>query len=148
MRDSSIRGVELLRILALTVRSEQDTGLILKLPVVVGAVNENVAQEELAFMPSYYRPPYNKVKNYKPLNLRDALNKIAHANPDGSGFFADEKTHDLILTGKNQGKSWIAIISLLDLCMVIKAIPDRPIKSTSSNLTVERDAAKARRPSP
>ena len=131
MRDSSIRGVELLRILALAVRSEQDTGLILKLPVVVGAVNENATQADLVFMPSHYRPPYNKVKDYKPLKLRDALNKIAHADPVRAGFFADEKTHDLILSGKNKEKFWVAVVSLLDLCMVIKVIPDRPINSNA-----------------
>ena len=131
MSDSSIRGVGLLRMLALAIRSEQDTGLILKLPVVVGAINESATQEDLMFMPSRYRPPYNKMKKYKPLKLRDALNKIAHADPDCSGFFADERTHDLVLCGKNQERYWVAVISLIDLCMVIKCIPDRPIKSSN-----------------
>jgi hypothetical protein len=71
-----------------------------------------------------YRPPYGQQSGYTPLGLRQALNKIAHADPIRSGFFADNNTHDLILSGVNQGDTWIAVISLIDLCSVIKSIPD------------------------
>jgi hypothetical protein len=37
---------------------------------------------------------------------------------------AYNNTHDLILSGANQGDTWIAVTSLIDLCNVINSIPD------------------------
>lgn len=129
LTDSSIKGVELLRILALAIRSEQDAGLHSRIPAVVGAVNDDATQADQVYWPSHYRPPYKRLDNFRALKLRDALNKVAHADPTLSGFFADEKTHDLILCGRNQQKYWVAVFSLIELCEVIKCIPDRPIGS-------------------
>lgn len=39
-------------------------------------------------------------------------------------FFADADTHDLILTGEERGSTWVAVISIIDLCNVIKSLPD------------------------
>jgi len=130
MREYSNRGVELLRILALAIRSEQDAGRLMKLPARVGSFKDNVAHDEIALFPQYYRPPYKKVRSSKSLKLRDGLNKIAHADPGRSSFYADDTTHDLILCGKNQGKYWIAILSILDLCLVIKCMPDCEINKS------------------
>jgi hypothetical protein len=124
MRDTSTRGVEVLRILALSIRSDQDYGLTPKRPDSVGAVREAAtASEATAFIQSY-RPPHRALTGFLPLRLRQALNKIAHAHPARCGFFADDHTHDLILTGEDRGMSWIAVVSLIDLCAVIQALPD------------------------
>lgn len=124
MLDTSTRGVEVLRILALSVRSDQDFGLTSDDPTPVGALRSKVTEAEVLAAIRDYRPPYGQQSGYKPLGLRQALNKIAHADPNRSGFFANNNTHDLILSGVNQGDAWIAVISLIDLCSVIKSIPD------------------------
>jgi hypothetical protein len=120
----SQRGVELLRILALSIRSDQDYGLTENNLIPVGAFKSNVADGEVVGAINDYRPPYNQLDGYTPVGLRQALNKIAHADPTRSGFFADDQTHDLILSGVDRGQSWIAIISLIDLCHIIKLLPD------------------------
>lgn len=114
----------MLRILALSIRSDQDYGLTHVGPDAVGAFRDDAAEADaLAFIPQY-RPPYSRLAGFAPLRLRQALNKIAHANPAGCGFFADDDTHDLILTGQERRKSWIAVVSLIDLCTLIELIPD------------------------
>jgi hypothetical protein len=125
MRDTSTRGVEVLRILALSIRSDQDYGLTPKKPEdSVGAFRESATAPEAAAFIQSYRPPYSGLTGFVPLRLRQALNKIAHANPARCGFFADDHTHDLILTGEDKGRSWVAVVSLIDLCTVIQALPD------------------------
>lgn len=115
----------MLRILALSVRSEQDFGLTQSDSRPVGALRSRATAEQVLATIRDYRPPYDQQTGYTPLGLRQALNKIAHADPNGSGFFADNTTHDLILSGANQGgDSWIAVISVIDLATVIKSIPD------------------------
>jgi hypothetical protein len=124
MLDTSKRGVEILRILTLSIRSDQDFGLTNNDSTPVGAFRTKANQAEVLGTIRDYRPPYGQQSAFTPLGLRQALNKIAHADPTRSGFFADNKTHDLILSGVNQGDTWIALISLIDLCSVIKSIPD------------------------
>ena len=129
MHDTSIRGLEVLRILVLAIRSEQDAGTLLKYPAVVGALKNDASEEDAFFILNHYEPPYKKLKAFHSLKLREALNKIAHADPVRSSFYADDKTHDLILFGTYHNSMWIAVISIIDLCLVIKCIPDRKIKS-------------------
>ena len=124
MRDTSIRGVEVLRILALSIRSDQDYGLAPNGADSVGAFLDSATASEAAAFIRSYRPPYSRLIGFVPLRLRQALNKIAHANPARCGFYADVHTHDLILTGEDRGRSWIAVVSLIDLCSVIQALPD------------------------
>lgn len=129
MVETSRRGVEILRILALSIRSDQDFGLTENGSTPVGALQNVATDAELVAAIRDYRPPYDRLTGFAPLKLRQALNKIAHANPSRSGFFADEHTHDLILTGEDRGDMWIAIISLIDLCSVIVALPDEQTRS-------------------
>jgi hypothetical protein len=124
MVDTSQRGVEVLRTLALSIRSDQDFGLTDNDPRPVGALRSKAIQTEVFVAIRDYRPPYDKLAGFKPIGLRQALNKIAHADPSRGAFFADNETHELILSGVNQGDTWIAVISLIDLCRVIKALPD------------------------
>lgn len=124
LRDTSTRGVEILRILALAVRSDQDFGVTAANGTSVGAIKNNVTDAEARASVLAYRPPYGALDGYGPLALREALNKVAHANPDGSGFFADDATHDLILTGRRHDSHWVAVLSLIDLCDVIDSLPD------------------------
>lgn len=128
LADTSKRGVEVLRILALSIRSDQDFGLTINDPTPVGALKPDATQAEVLSVIRDYRPPYSQLSQYNPLTLRQALNKIAHADPTRSGFFADNDTHDLILSGVNQGSIWIAVISLIDLCRVIKSLPDASLR--------------------
>jgi len=129
LQDTSRKGVEILRILALSIRSEQDSGCIPSVQETVGAFKTSVSDTDIFMAINHYRPPYSDQKDFRPLSLRSALNKIAHANPSKSGFFADNDVHDIILCGNYQDDRWIAIISLIDLCRVIEAIPDQNTES-------------------
>jgi transposase-like protein len=93
-------GIEILKILALSIRAEQDFGIISKVNGTVGALKSKSSVSETSTILNFYRPPYNKQSDFEPLELRDALNKIVHANPDESDFYADAYVHDLILCGK------------------------------------------------
>lgn len=85
-----------------------------------------MAQDETTAVLSDYQPPYNQFVGAAPLGLRAALNKLAHANPEGTSFRVGNDVHEIILSGVNQrGRAWIAVISLIDLCRVIKSLPDR-----------------------
>lgn len=130
LHDTSVRGVEVLKILALSVRGDQDYGLIPRECPRVGALRTNVSIAEVDLISESYRPPYTNLDGFSPLSLRDALNKIAHASPAGNGFCANAETHDLILTGKLGDRRWMAVISLIDLCKVIASLPDAPIIGT------------------
>lgn len=124
MLDTSERGVEVLRVVALSVRSDQDYGLTNRDPTPVGALRQNGTPQDIIDTITGYRPPYSALNGFGPINLRQALNKIAHADPRHAGFFADGTTHDLILSGTERGNTWVAVISLLDLCRVIQVLPD------------------------
>ena len=124
LRDTSTRGVEVLRILALSIRADQDVGLTGTDLTSVGAVRTNATEAEALTAVRTYQPPCSQLQGFAPLKLRQALNKIAHADPTRSGFFADDNTHDLVLTGLERGSTWIAVISLIDLCSVVKSLPD------------------------
>src|SRR5688500_4576357 len=129
LQRSSERGVEILRVLALAVRSEEDFRIIPKTNDLVGAVKPSATENDVVFTLMYYRPPYNQAEGFEPLTLREALNKIAHADPTRSGFFANDPVHDLILCGIKGNKIWIAILSIVDLCRVIKSLPDKQINN-------------------
>lgn len=124
LRDTSERGIEVLRILALSIRSDQDYGLTANTSASVGAIRNSVTAEDARALVRGYRPPHSRLPGFVPLKLRHALNKVAHANPRGTSFFADADTHDLILTGEERGSTWVAVISIIDLCKVIKSLPD------------------------
>jgi len=128
MLETSRRGVEILRILALSIRGDEDFGLTESGSSPVGALRSRAAPADVPKAIRDYQPPYASLSGYTPIRLRQALNKIAHADPTRSGFYADNETHDLILTGILQGEIWIAVISLIDLCRVIKSIPDIRIR--------------------
>jgi len=128
MLETSQRGVEILRILALSIRSDEDFGLTESGSTPMGALRTRATPADVSSAIRDYRPPHANLSGYTPIRLRQALNKIAHADPTRSGFYADNDTHDLILTGLLQGSLWIAVISLIDLCRVIKSIPDVRIR--------------------
>lgn len=128
LRETSVRGVEVLRILALSIRSDQDCGLTDNTSATVGAIRNNVTAEEARAVVRGYRPPHSRLPGFAPLRLRHALNKVAHVNPSGSGFFADAHIHDLVLTGEERGSHWVAVVSIMDLCDVIKSLPDASTK--------------------
>ncbi len=75
------------------------------------------------------RPPYSGGTGFEPLPRREALNKIAHANPYRTGFFADDAVHELILSGNHGSNTWIVIVSITDLCRAVKALPDQNVQS-------------------
>ncbi len=127
LQGTSERGVEVLRILALSIRSEQDFHLTPNVNETVGAINSNVASGQVPSLFKDYRPPYYGTPGFDPLHLREALNKIAHANPMQASFFASESVHDLLLSGTRSGRAWVAIISLIDLCAVIESMPDQNV---------------------
>ena len=101
MRDTSKHGADVLQILALSIRSDQDCGLTTDDSTLL-VLRSNI---------NHYRPPYNRLRGFAALRLRHALNKVAHADPTQSGFFAHNNTHDNILSGDDRGENWIAVIS-------------------------------------
>lgn len=131
LRRSSIDGVELLRILALAVRSEQDAGLLPKSSSVVGAMMSPITTEEIQMLLHAYRPPLSAMYGFFPLPLRDALNKVAHTNVRKAKFAVDSSNHDLLLSGENNRVPWFAILSVPALCQAISALPDASISDGS-----------------
>jgi len=129
LQESSEKGIEILRMLALSIRSEQDFGILPSIRTTVGALNRSTNTSEVSATLNNYRPPYNDKAGFEPLPLREALNKIAHADPYKAGFFADEVIHELILSGSHGSHTWIAIVSIADLCRAIKSLPDQSVQS-------------------
>jgi hypothetical protein len=127
LQESSEKGIEILRMLALSIRSEQDFGSIPSIHTTVDALNRSANTSEVSATLNSYRPPYSEKAGFEPLLLREALNKIAHANPYKAGFFADEVIHELILSGNHGANTWIAIVSIADLCRAIKSLPDQNV---------------------
>jgi hypothetical protein len=68
-------------VLALSIRSEQDFGSIPSIRTTVGALNHATNASEVSATLNNYRPPYGEKVGFEPLLLREALNKIAHADP-------------------------------------------------------------------
>ncbi len=81
MVSASERGVEMLRILALSIRADQDAGLTDSNPAAVGALRVGATDDEITRTLTEYRPPYTQQRGFNQLTLRQALNKIAHADP-------------------------------------------------------------------
>ncbi len=126
----SINGVAILRALALAIRSEQDYDSRSKASdnLQVGAVDEACVDVQ-SFIKNY-RPPFRRLTPpFRALGLRDALNRIAHANPDATGYRASAEIHELILSGERSNSRWLAILSIPDLCAVVRSLPDRRIPS-------------------
>jgi hypothetical protein len=129
LQESSERGIEILRVLALSIRSEQDFGAIPLIRTTVGALKRSASTSEVSATLNSYRPPYSVRTGFEPLLLREALNKISHVDPYRTGFFADNTVHDLILSGNHGSNTWIAIVSIADLCRAIKSLPDQNVQS-------------------
>jgi hypothetical protein len=72
------------------------------------------------------------IEGYSPLDLRQALNKIAHADPQRADYYVGprDNAHDLLLYGANRGEVWFAAISILMLVKAIHALPDSAIALT------------------
>lgn len=131
MQDASTRGVDVLKILVMSVRPEIEHGMIANPQDAVGTVIENVSPELVDSFVSSYRPTHANLTHSRPLTLREALNKIAHASPLGNGFFADRDTHDLLLNGEYNRRKWIAVVSIVKVCDLILKLPDQPTVSHS-----------------
>ncbi len=127
MRELSIDGVEILRVLALAVRSEEDYGLIERATKQQVGILLRVTPPTAAFLRAY-QPPYTSTSEGEPLFVREALNKIAHADPSNADYRATDELHELLLSGTRRNETWIAVISIPALCQAIKLLPDRNIE--------------------
>lgn len=128
MKESSTEGVKLLRALALAVRSEQDFDLAPDPTAVVGVLKSENARPTDAIEVKH-RCGYESmlgVSGYVPLKLRQALNKIAHTDPQTADYYIGPRdmSHDLLLYGDDRGQKWFAAISILDLVKAIHSLPD------------------------
>lgn len=129
MRNTSIQGVEVLRALALAIRSEQDFEMVGGRDTVVGvlkargAVSADVSDVKQG---GGYAAMIDK-DGYQPLTLRGALNKVAHADPRRSDYYVApmDRAHDLLLFGELRGEAWFAAISVLELVKAIHSLPNR-----------------------
>jgi hypothetical protein len=133
MKETSIVGVQILRALALAVRSEQDFGLIPPALDVVGVFKRKNAVPDDAVMLKQgggYKSLLGR-DGYSPLKLRQALNKIAHSNPKKGDFYVGpgDLHHDILLFGDDHGQDWFAAISILELITSVRALPDASIKN-------------------
>jgi hypothetical protein len=132
MQTASMDGVELLRILALAVRSEQDHGLTDQQRDRVGALVVNPG--DLDSLLANYVPPYHAGDRprWRPLDLRGAFNKIAHADPSRAEYRASASVHELLLSGDDRGVPWFAVVSVPDMCTAIRSLPDRLVSQTAT----------------
>lgn len=121
----SVKGRDLLDILALTIRREMDEEREkLTTQVVVGYLNENVKREQQNAFIKDYAPDHPAKKNFEALSLRDACNKIAHTKISSTGFFVNDERHDVILCGKYYGKNWIAVIDIPKFANCVQELPE------------------------
>ena len=131
MEEASTRGVQILRALSLAVRSEQDFGLVPTSFDIVGAFKRKNAELKDANEVKHRFGHRNvlKLDGYGPLKLRQALNKIAHADPESAGFFVgpSDRTHELLLFGDERGNHWFAAISIPCIVDAIRSLPDTKI---------------------
>lgn len=133
MRECSIEGVKLLRALALAVRSEQDFDLAPNPMTIVGALKkENALPADAVEVKQ--RCGYESmlcVNDYVPLKLRQALNKIAHADPETADYYIGpgDRNHDLLLFGEDRRQKWFAVVSILELVRAIRSLPDTNVVS-------------------
>jgi len=129
--DSSQRGVEILRSLALAIRSEQDFDMIPDNVSTVGLLKtgEFSIEDILEIKMNGGFDGHTDKEGYANIRLRECLNKIAHASPNLSGFYvgSGKSGHDIILTGVNRRKNWLAIISLNRLIDAVVSLEDFPI---------------------
>jgi hypothetical protein len=133
MIETSRDGIQILRALALAIRSEQDYLLIPEALAVVGALKPQGALPSDA-VDVKHATGYTymlKTKGYTPLRLREALNKIAHADPRSADFYVGpmDRAHELLLYGTNRGQAWFAAISLLHLIRAVQSLPNAPAAS-------------------
>jgi hypothetical protein len=124
MIETSVQGVQILRSLALAVRSEQDFDLITQEQSIVGALKQKDAIRSDA-MTTKQQGGYKSMLNavgFCPLRLRQALNKIAHADPSNADFYVApaDQAHDLLLFGEDRGSQWFAAVSILELIRVVE----------------------------
>lgn len=135
MSECSTEGVKLLRALALAVRSEQDFDLAPNPMTVVGALKKENALPADAIEVKR-RGGYEsmlRVNDYGPLTLREALNKIAHADPETADYYIrgypHTINHDLLLFGEDRGRKWFAVVSIVELIKAIRSLPDTKVVS-------------------
>lgn len=126
LRKLLICSIDVLRALSRATGSQQDVGVVLR-GSAVGALKSSVSHSEAKEFLQRYRPPGALRRGFEALSLRDALYKIAHTDPNGYAFYADSERHDLLLKGTTHGVAWVAIISIPQLCAVLKALPDRSL---------------------
>jgi len=128
MKKCSTDGVKLLRALALAVRSEQDFDLVPNPIAVVGVLKRENAlpTDAIEVKRRHGFESMLNVNDYVPLKLRQALNKIAHADPQASDYYIGplDSSHDLLLYGEDGGQKWFAAISILELVKAIRSLPD------------------------
>jgi hypothetical protein len=128
MRQTSKEGIQLLRALATAVRSDRDFNLIPPARAVVGALRRAGATPADAievkraggYASVFARP------GYAPLHLREALNKIVHADPRNADYYVAplDRAHELLLYGQNCGDNRFAALSLFEVIKAIQALPD------------------------
>ena len=125
MVETSIDGIALLRALALAVRSEQDYGHGLRGSEIVG--QQVVDTSEADRLVNQIRGIPISLQS-QPLVLRDALNKIAHADPALGSYNVEGEAHDLVLSGTQGKRQWVAVISLPKVIAVLRAYPDFQVR--------------------
>ena len=136
MVETSKDGIQILRALALAVRSEQDFDLAPKPTEIVGALKRAGALPSDASQVKQERgyAEMLKIDGYSPLSLREALNKIAHADPQSADYYVApmDTSHDLLLYGTNRGQAWFAAVSIIELVKAVRSLPDATIVSPST----------------
>ena len=132
MEECSVEGVKLLRAIALAIRSEQDFDLAPNPRRAVGVLksaNATRADATNVKQRSGFQSMLND-SEFIALSLRQALNKIAHADPLSADYYVGpgrgpvHSQHDLLLFGDHRGQRWFAAISILELVKAVQELPD------------------------
>ncbi len=130
LRSASQNGIELLNILALSIRRGLDYGdTQIDKYKFVGGFLEIIKMEDADAFKKDYQGPYNNHIDLTPIHLRQALNKIAHFDQSKSTYYVDDNCHELILMGTQRNENWLAVISIKLMCAAIKDLPDIVISS-------------------
>lgn len=117
----SVKGRDLLDILALTIRRELDDRNI-KLDKIVGFLKKKSSEkEQLEFVENFQQE--KSTEGFKKLSLREACNKIAHTKVFKAHFYVGNDVHYQTLCGTNSGDDWIAVIDIFAFAKTVQALP-------------------------
>lgn len=124
LRSLSKRGWELIRTVSSAVRADVDYNILPQDASVIGAFSQPAVAAFKDFEQTYVAP-FTDLAGFRPLSLREGLNKIMHTDARRASFRASHEIHELLLGGTRNRDKWIAVVSIPLLCSVLMRFPVR-----------------------